>query len=543
MTQTTKKEGRTKLLADLTVQITNMFEKFNDERSTQLSEIKALRERIYGLRQGIDAGWASDLELPDLWEQCQTMKAHVIDILYSHPEGLFDVSSVNPKNAELAIKQKATLVSAFEEMNLREQIEKIVDSIVETGECTLFVGWENRQKAVRRWSETAQGYRVSHKTVFDGATVKTIAPQDFVFDVSRSANWESCPKIYRAYLDLDELKANPHNVFENSVVENDLLEGVLRSARGENTALKGFKDGLVEVLEFWGDIRISGSRILKNQLIVVAGRRAVIRFEDNPYINSPFIYANLIENPLTKRGVSPLKPILALNSVASSILNKQLDAYSLVVNPPYLAPKGAFKGEQAVSPGKIIEYDSSLLPQMPVPLNFSPALAGWDFIQYFKSAIESATGVYRTMGGSMAQGARTATETLQSANGQSARINLVIDSINRKIILPMVQKVGDTVANFMCGAGDNELHTCEYVYRYADRKASYERRYREREIAETIVQFSKIPEFSNKINWNECFKFALEQLGVENTDMFLVSQGIEVQGAAAAAPGEFGGRG
>lgn len=554
MTDKTKKQGRAKLLADLAVQITGMFEKFNEERSTQLSEIKALKERIYGLRQGIDAGWASDLELPDLWEQCQTMKAHIIDILYSHPEGLFDVSSVNPKNAELAIKQKAALVSAFEEMNLREQIEKIVDSIVETGECTLFIGWENRQKAVRRWSETAQGYRVNHKTVFDGATVKTIAPQDFVFDVSRVANWESCPKIYRAYLDLDELKSNPHNVFENSVIENELLEGVLRSLRGGgNSTLKGFKDGLVEVLEFWGDIRVPvseaanpssyGSRVLKNQLIVVAGRRAVIRFEDNPYINSPFIYANLIENPLTKRGVSPLKPILALNSVASSILNKQLDAYSLVVNPPYLAPKGAFKGEQAVSPGKIIEYDSSLLPQMPVPLNFSPALAGWDFIQYFKSAIESATGVYRTMGGAMAHGARTATETLQSANGQSARINLVIDSINRKIILPMVQKVGDTVANFMCGAGDNELHTCEYIYRYSDRKASYERRYREREIAETIVQFSKISEFSGKINWNECFKFALEQLGVENTDMFLVSQGIDVQGAAAAVPVEFGGPG
>ncbi len=510
-------------------EIGGMFEKFNNAREGQLGEIKALQERIYGLREGVNKGWTSDLELPDLWEQCQTMKAHIIDVLYSHPEGLFDVSAVEAENTGLAIKQKESLVCAFEEMNLREQIEKIVDNIIETGECTLFIGWENRQKAIRRWNAEANGYCVSHKTVFDGASVKTVAPQDFVFDIARAQNWESCPKIYRTWLDLEELKANPHNVFLDAMVENQLREGL--SAK-EGT--KGFKEGLVEVLEFWGDFKSPTGEAFKNHLVVVAARQAVVRFEENPYINSPFIYANLVENPITKRGVSPLKPILSLNSVASSILNKQLDAYSLIVNPPYLAPKGAFKGAQEVSPGKIIEYDSSLLPQSPVPLNFSPALAGWDFIQYFKSCIESATGIYRTMGGAIAPNMRTATELTQSANGQSARINLIIDSINRKVILPMVQKVGDTIANFMCGERDDELHSCDYIYRYSDRKASYERKYRQKEMAETIVGFSKIPEFSRKIDWNECFKFALEQLGVENSDKFLVPQELSTNSTDVA---------
>lgn len=34
-------------------------------------------------------------------------------------------------------------------------------------------------------------------------------------------------------------------------------------------------------------------------------------------------------------------------------------------NPMVLAPKGCFKGEQIVSPGKIIEYDSALMPIAP----------------------------------------------------------------------------------------------------------------------------------------------------------------------------------
>ena len=322
-------------------------------------------------------------------------------------------------------------------------------------------------------------------------------------------------------------------------VLNALLEGVLASKEGKE--VKGFKNGLVELLEYWGDIRCKDGKLLKNQLITVAMGEFVVRFEENPYINCPFIYANLIENPTTKRGISPIKPVLALNSIASEILNKQLDAYSLVVNPPYLAPKGAFKGEQVVSPGKIIEYDSSLLPQMPTPINFAPALSGWDLIQYFKNSIESATGIFRTMSGIQGQNNKTATEMLQSAHGQNARINLIIDGINRKIILPLVKKVAETIANFdmqeymleipVNGKKkhfmiDDKVKCGNFKYRYSDRKATIERKYRYKELCDSIVAFSKIPEVSSKIDWKECFKFAIEQLGIENSSKFLKEEGF-----------------
>lgn len=37
--------------------------------------------------------------------------------------------------------------------------------------------------------------------------------------------------------------------------------------------------------------------------------------------------------------------------------------------PIYLAPKGCFKGQQDVKPGKIIEYDAALMPQAPQVIN------------------------------------------------------------------------------------------------------------------------------------------------------------------------------
>ncbi len=520
--------------------ISKLFEKFNEERQEQLSDINAIQEAVYGINKGQTANWESHLELPNLYEQHQTLKAHIMDSLYTNPEGLFDVTTNDISTQEMAIKQKAMLTDALSKMKIGDTIEKIVDDLIETGETTLFVGWKKVKKLVRRpfpidfenMDENAPtAFILEEKTVFEGASVKTVSSADFVFDSAQKANWDACSKIFRTYLTLDEIESDKLNTYFTDEVKNALVAEVLKNKEAE-----GAKRNKVEILEFWGDLELEDGKLLKNWYVVCAGRQAIIRFEPNPFINSPFIYANLIENPKTKRGISPLKCVLPLNAVATKILNTQMDAYSLVVNPPYLAPKGAFKGVQEVAPGKIIEYDSSLLPQNPTPLNFSPALSGWDFVNYFKNCIEATTGVYRTMAGDVANPNRTATELMYSANGQNARLNLLIDAINRKVVLPMIEKIADTIANFTFGTcqicakiGENrvmveitdEIRGYEYVYKYSDRKASLERKFRQNEVTQVIQTFSKIQNFGEKINWQECFKFAMEQLGVENSERFI----------------------
>ena len=42
------------------------------------------------------------------------------------------------------------LVNTFELMGIEDEMEKIIDSVVETGEVTLFVGWETKTRRVRR---------------------------------------------------------------------------------------------------------------------------------------------------------------------------------------------------------------------------------------------------------------------------------------------------------------------------------------------------------------------------------------------------------
>lgn len=521
--------------------IISKYDYYNDTRNSQRSDNRLISYAIYNADIPQINDWNCSIQLPEIYELAQTLKSHIIQNLYSHPDGMFDVSGNDLKSQKYANRQKAMLVNTFEEMKLSDEMEKIVDSVVETGEVTLFVGWETKTRKVRRAlslkeqleMNTNQSFVVEDKVIYDNAKVKFIHYEDFVFDRTNVNNWDSCPKIYRTYQTLDDIKSNRANNLLNAE-KLEILKGVVANKKGQKDSKYSIPK--IEVLEYWGDIELPSGEILKNQLISVAGRSAIIRFEDNPFVINPFIHANIIENPSTGRGISPLRVALILNNISSTILNKQLDALALMMNPPYLAPKGCFMGKQEVKPGKIIEYDSTLMTTTPVPLSFDKAMTGWDFLNYFKTTIESATGIFKNMAGNISSAERSATEINYSANGQEARLNMILESINRKVIVPMVEKTAQLISFFKIGSEsikindhgrtdfldiDDDIRNSNYTYRYGDRKATFERKSKFKEMFDIMTNFVQVEEVANRINWLECFKFALEQYGVENSNNFL----------------------
>ena len=518
------------------------YDYYNDTRSTQRADNRMISYAIYNTNVPGVNDWNCKIQLPEIYELAQTLKSHLVQNLYSHPEAMFDVSGSSFESQKFANKQKAMLVNTFEQMKIGDEMEKIIDSVVETGEVTLFVGWETKTKQIRRAltlkeqleNETDAAFKVEDKVIYDNAKIRFINYEDFVFDSNGADNWDSCPKIYRTYQTFDEIKSNPSNNKLNQE-KLELLKGVVAN---KNKQKDNYSIPKIEVLEYWGDIELPTGEILKNQLISVAGRSVIIRFEDNPFVINPFIHANIIENPTTGRGISPLRVALILNNISSTILNKQLDALALMMNPPYLAPKGCFKGSQDVSPGKVIEYDSSLMTSVPTPLSFDKAMTGWDFLSFFKTTTESATGIFKNMAGNIQSQERTATEINYSVNGQEARLNMILESINRKVIVPMVEKTAELISNFKIGREnilvndrgkkifveiDDEIRNSDYVYRYGDRKATFERKSKIKELFDVLQSFLQIGEVSERINWLECFKFALEQYGIENSNNFLKS--------------------
>ena len=538
----------------------NIIEKYDyyeDERSTQLSDNRLVKYAIYDSAIPKVNAWDCNVQLPDIYELAQTLKSHIVQNLYSHPDGMFDVEGTDFETQKIANKQKAMLVHTFEAMKIEDEMEKIIDSVVESGEVTLFVGWETKTRKTRRAltlaeqleQNTQENFVIEDKVIYDNAKVKFINFEDFVFDKTESDNWDSCAKIYRTYQTFDEIKSNKSNNLLNSE-KLETLKGVVAKKGRKNSKLTTY-ERKIELLEYWGDIELPSGEVLKNKLIVVASRSVLIRYEDNPFIINPFIHANIIECPSTGRGISPLRVALILNNISSTILNKQLDALSLMMNPPYLAPKGCFKGEQDIRPGKIIEYDAALMTSPPTTISFDKAMQGWDFLNYFKSTIESATGIFKNMAGNIQSAERTATELNYSANGQEARLNMIIESINRKVIVPMVEKTAQIISNFKLGTEsvlandrgkiflveiDDKVRNSDYIYRYGDRKATFERKARLKELFEVVQSFLKIETVAKRIDWLECFKFAMEQYGIENANNFLTDEEEALQNSSGSAP-------
>ncbi|MBQ8460533.1 hypothetical protein IJ541_10595 [bacterium] len=524
--------------------IIQKYDYYDDARSSQLSDNRLVKYSIYDADIPKVNAWDCRIQLPDIYELAQTLKSHLVQNLYSHPDGMFDVEGTDFETQKFANKQKAMLVNTFEAMKIENEMEKIIDSVVETGEVTLFVGWETKTRKTRRAVSLKEqvekdiegAFVVEDKVIYDNAKVKFINYEDFVFDRTEAGNWDSCAKIYRTYQTFDEIKSNKSNNLLNAE-KLEMLKGVLAKKSKKNQL--GTYENKLEVLEYWGDIELPSGEILKNKLIVVAGRNVLIRCEDNPFVINPFIHANIIECPATGRGISPLRVALILNNISSTILNKQLDALALMMNPPYLAPKGCFKGEQDVRPGKIIEYDASLMTNPPAPISFDKAMQGWDFLNYFKSTIESATGIFKNMTGNIQNFDRTATEINYSVSGQEARLNMILEAINRKVIVPMVEKTAEIISNFKLGKQailandrgriflveiDDKVRNSNYIYRYGDRKAGFERKSRMKELFDLIQSFTQIDVVAKRIDWLECFKFAMEQYGIENANNFLTSE-------------------
>ena len=528
----------------LTDTIISKYDSYENERCSQIADNALVRYAIYDSDIPKVNAWDCRIQLPDIYELAQTLKSHLVQNLYSNPDGMFDVEGTDFETQKYANKQKAMLVNTFEGMKIQNEMEKIIDSVVETGEVTLFVGWETKSRRTRRaislkeqeQLNTTDAFVVEDKVIYDNAKVRFINCEDFVFDRAEADNWDSCAKIYKTQMSFDEIKSNKSNNMLNAE-KLEILKGVLAGKSRKNKKINS--QNKIEVLEYWGDIELPSGELLKNKLIVVAGRSILIRFEDNPYVINPFIHANIIESPATGRGISPLRVALILNNISSMILNKQLDALALMMNPPYLAPKGCFKGEQNIHPGKIIEYDAALMTAPPAPLNFDRAMQGWDFLSYFKSTIESATGIFKNMAGNIQNFDRTATEINYSVDGQEARLNMILEAINRKVIVPMVEKTAEIISNFKLGKEsvltkdrgkfmlveiDDKIRNSSYVYHYGDRKASFERKSRLKELFDVLQSFSSIESVSSRIDWLECFKFAIEQYGIENANNFLTSE-------------------
>ena len=474
---------------------------------------------------------------------------------------MFDVSGESLEADNNANKQKTMLVDILERMNYSQICDSIIDNALLYGELISFSTWKTRKEEYRRpitFFETVfqtdiqklpkileakakgKNFYIDERIIYDNPFVIAVNPANFVFDVSQIDDFDNCPKIYRTWRTPDDIINNKYYDISKEVA-NDLRNMVsvepdtsdIQDQSDEGLKEKNKNNSTVEVLEHWGNFTLKDGTVLKNWHAVVVGGKYLVRFDKNKYIINPFTFGAFIQDPETKRGISPLYSVLDLAHTQEDLLNKTVNMQSLTENPPLLCPKDFFDDDEIeLYPGKIITYDPQLYTSSSIqPLSFSTNIFITD-ITFLSDLMSEISGIFPNMVGAEEKGNKTATEISVKTQGQTTRLSMILDIINQYFIIPNVKNIAKLCANFKFGSEtvylnkDNnpenvlitdEVRQAEYRYTYSDRNSMTERF----SFADMVIL--AVERFSNYIplDIKSIFTWYMEQKGVENPERFI----------------------
>ncbi|MDE6149044.1 MAG: hypothetical protein K2F81_02980, partial [Ruminococcus sp.] len=302
--------------------------------------------------------------------------------------------------------------------------------------------------------------------------------------------------------------------------------------------------GEYSILFAHGDFKING-KVYKNYVAEVLAGKFLIRFEENPMYINPFILCALEYDPLTKRGISPLKSSFDMCQIQEELTNTAFDVQKLTANPPCWASEDLLDednteadGSIMLAPGKFIKYKSDYAGNFPKEVALSAGGIS-DLLGLLDQKISDISSVSSVMYGNIEDQKRTATELSLADKGSSSQAGKELDTINQDFTIPMVKNVAELLAMFKDGIDyvyaqekgknieykiTNSIRQAEYNYIYEDRNALHDRKAKVQELYQICQGAAQLPELAQMIDWKEVFTTLVETIGIDNTDKFFVDE-------------------
>lgn len=534
--------------------ITNNYKDWDDDASARRAQWDKIEKTLYVDITGNDRADSENILLPEVYEQHQTLLANMIKSNFQNEDMSFNVQGEDANSEQTATLQKANLKDAMRKMGFLKVAHETVHHFLTKGEGVGFTHWETKIEQTRKKMTVPEDIihpvtgelmgqmpieklQIVPKIVYDGVKVTPINPLHFVYDKNEVKSWDTCGKIIYSLM-------HPYDIVSNK--DFDLLskddKAILMEMASNMEDLTSDKDDAKSnmsqvgqqavVLEYWGDIKLSDGTVMKNYVATVVANRFLVRLEPNPYIINPISMAQWMPDPVSTRGRSPLLVAVPLNQVSSIILNGQLLALRLALNPPMLAPAGFFTDNYIkLKPGKIVEYDDYLNgARQPTPYTFENIPLGNDFLRLMETKMESSTGAFKYMTGAQDSRSRTATETSATVTGQNTRLSMMITLFNEEWTLPTIKNIAalqantefeTTEVNMGKSQGQNqfgqvtpEVRQGNYRYTYGDSQSVVENEAKTQKLMTLLAPFAG----KANINWDSLLQFILRGMNMENAD-------------------------
>lgn len=546
-----EKESKFKKLSkddrdELARKISKWWESFHDKRESQITTARELEKEIFlnQTNRNKEAKWKGNIKENKIATTWDSMKSSMWKEIWSNEEQMFDVVGTDKQFEEVADKQKQALVHSLKRMEAGTQFDKASDNWAIYGDFVFKTDWKSRKKKVKRF-DPYQGFVEQELPIEENANIEAINPMFFNFDVTKykygdKESWDSCPKIYKRFASIEEIKANPiYKLTKEQELELDIDDNTKTTDKKSDDNLATMKKygELYEVLFLHGDIKFNGV-LYKNVVAEVLAGKFLIFFDENPVYINPFVWDCTQLDPETGRGISPLKCILDMSQFKEELINKSYDIATLNANPPVWANDTLLKEkykdkENLYEPGKVIEYENSYQGGFPQPVKFDGSGIA-DIIGVLANDISDASAVNANIMGNIEQGKRTATEMQLANNGSNSRVAMKLDKIYQ-INLKVIENVAELLAMFknepetllikdkgqrVAVEINNAIRRGSYYYVYEDRNALIDRRAKIQEAFTMLNAAGNNPVLMERIDWVEALKTGLESLGFDNTDKF-----------------------
>ena len=545
-----EKESKFKKLSkdnrdELASTISKWWSDFHDKRESQITIAKKIEKEIF-LNQpdrNRNKKWKSNIKENKLYTTWDSMKSSMWKEIWSNEEQMFDVQGTSKEYEDMAEKQKQALTHALKRMEAGPQFDKAADYWAIYGDFVFKTDWKSRKKKVKRF-DAFKGYVEQELPLEENANIEAINPMFFNFDVTKykygdKASWDSCPKIFKRFASIQEIKANPiYTLTKEQELDLDNSSETKTTDKKSDDDLATMKQygDLYEVLFLHGDIKFNNV-LYKNVVAEVLAGKYLIFFDENPVYINPFVWDCTQLDPETGRGISPLKAILEMSQGKEEMINKASDIAELNANPCFWVSDTFLQekyknGIIEYEPGKVFEYAGNGYERGgPVPVKFDASGIA-DIIGVLANNISDTSAVNANIMGNIEQGKRTATEMQLANNGSNSRIAMKLDKIYQ-INLKVIENVAELLAMFknepetllvkekgqrVAVEITNAIRRGSYYYVYEDRNALIDRRAKNQEYYQALTGAAQLPQLVDRIDWVEAFKKYLENSGFDNVD-------------------------
>lgn len=356
-----------------------------------------------------------------------------------------------------SVKDKATAVEAFmrhkfKESKFKQTASRLVLDYIDCG---------NPFGDVEFVNEFTVDERGAAVTAYIGPRLVRVSPFDIVFDIT-APSFEQSPKIVRSLLSfgqvekllrtnpdwqelkpvIDRIKKNRMEILgQKKALESTEMAKIQRYiADGFNSLLEYYSSGMVEILQFEGDLyNPMTGKLYENHEILIVDRCYILREKpiSNWFGRSYKQHVGWRLRPDNLMAMGPLENLVGLQYRLDHLENLKADAFDLIAHPPTKV-KGYVEDFQW-GPGEKIFMEETSDVEMLSP---DTTVLNADLqIQQIEQTMEDMAGAPKQAMGIRTPGEKTAYEVSELQNGASRMFQQKISFFEEMFLEPLMNSM------------------------------------------------------------------------------------------------------